>query len=121
MFVPYSGQWAYLLKVFYTVPAEKKLKAKMVADFCPKCDSEAKRRKHKKEVKAFREAIAKERRSGIESVCETLNPQDFKINLEDRFEIAFKDKALRDEVETNFKLPKHLHFTRSKKGGSLFL
>ena len=66
------------------------------------------------------EAIAKEKRSGIESVCETLNPQDFKINLEDRFEIAFKDKALRDEVETNFKLPKHLHFARSEKGGSLF-
>lgn len=115
MFVPYSGEWLYLLKVFYTVPAEKKLKAKMVGDFCPKCDSEAKRRKHKKEVKALREAIAKEKRSSLESVCETLNPQDFQI--EDRFEIAFKDKALRDEVETNFKLPKHLHFVVSEKGG----
>ena len=118
MFVPYSGEWLYLLKVFYTVPAEKKLKAKMVGDFCPKCDSEAKRRKHKKEVKAFREAIAKERQSGIESVCETLNSQDFQI--EKGYEIAFKDKSLRDEVETNFKLPKHLHFARSEKGGSLF-
>ena len=118
MFVPYSGEWLYLLKVFYTVPAEKKLKAKMVGDFCPKCDSEAKRRKHKKEVKAFREAIAKEKRSFLESICKTLDSQDFKI--EDSFEIAFKDEALRDEVKTNFKLPKHLHFVLSEKGGSLF-